>query len=142
RTVEAIAERLPERPARAPRVVHEVRAEPRTEAKLVVVGASGFIGKHLLAALRDDPPGVRAVVRDASSLMGVSAGAAGEVLSLDFRDEEKMRAALEGAEAVVHLAVAHGKSLDDYRKAVVLPTLRLARLCQRAGVRRFVYVGT
>lgn len=120
-------------------------AKPAIEAevspRILIVGASGFIGRHLLRGFQERKVDVRALVRNASSLTGVPA----ENLDLmvgDYRDEKTAKQALDGVDVVFHLAVAHGRSLSDYIKADSEPTLEFARLCLDRGVKRFIYSGT
>jgi len=116
---------------------------------VVVTGATGFIGRHVLAALARRGIAARAVVRsteDAARLApGTSFAAVGSIESAEWGR------ALEGATAVVHLAArVHQMSEDGgaaareqrYRVANVAPTERLADAAMRAGVRRFVFAST
>ncbi len=145
-TSEAVRAKMPAPPAEllaaeAPPVPSAVR-EAQRDCRVLIVGASGFIGKRLLLALQDDPRGVRGLVRNPSALVGTPLSEHVEILQGDFRDEATMEKALRGVEVVFHLAVAHGKSLEGYLRLDSEPTLRFARQCQRRGVKRFVYTGT
>lgn len=117
-------------------------SEPGIDAKILIVGASGFIGKRLLMSLQGKERGVRALVRNASSLVGVKLEDNCEVMVGDFRNDAVIEKALEGIETVFHLAVAHSNSLEGYLKADSEPTLKFARLCQEKNVKRFIYTGT
>ena len=146
RTCEALRAAIPKAPDEAtleaaPSVPRPV-ASPGIDAKILIVGASGFIGKRLLLALKDDPRGVRALVRNASNLVGVELTEHCEVMVGDYRDEATMERVLPGVEVVFHLAVAHGNSLEAYLKADSEPTVRFAKQCQRHGIKRFIYAGT
>ena len=69
--------------------------------KVTVSGATGRIGRHLVAALKQRGDEVVALSRDpdkASELLGVQAYA------WDLKNEAVPRPALEGCDAVVHLA--------------------------------------
>lgn len=128
------ADQLPQIPATV--------TEPSIDAKILIVGASGFIGKRLLLALQGKEKGVRALVRNASSLVGVELGNNCEVMVGDFRNDAVIEKALQGIETVFHLAVAHSNSLDGYLKADSEPTLKFAQLCQSKNIKRFIYTGT
>lgn len=116
--------------------------DAKIDADILIVGASGFIGKRLLISLTESGKNVRAMVRNPSSLVGVEPRENCEVIVGDFRDAEVTEKALKGVQTVIHLAVAHGNSLDAYVKLDSDPTLRFAEMCQRNGVKRFVYAGT
>ncbi len=145
KTAEAIMAKMPKTKEVAEKDKPTIPAtvnEPGIDAKILIVGASGFIGKRLLMALQGKEKGVRALVRNASALVGVKLEDNCEVMVGDFRDEEVIEKALEGIETVFHLAVAHGNSLEGYLKADSEPTLKFARLCLEKNIKRFIYTGT
>ncbi len=145
KTAEAIQAKMPKTKAVAEEdkpAIPETVSEPVIDAKILIVGASGFIGKRLLMSLQGQERGVRALVRNASSLVGVKLESNCEVMVGDFRDDSVIEKALQGIETVFHLAVAHSNSLAGYLKADSEPTLKFARLCQEKDVKRFIYTGT
>lgn len=115
---------------------------PKSKAEILVIGGSGFIGKKLLKALGSDSRNVRVLVRNPSSLLGGDIPDNAEVVVGDYRNIEFMENVLEGIEYVYHLAVSHGNSLEGYLKADSNPTIQLAELCHKKGIKRFVYTGT
>lgn len=115
---------------------------PQIDAKILIIGATGFIGKRLLLKLQDEGRSVRALVRNPSGLIGTKLHDNCEIMVGDFRDRKVIEKALESIETVFHLAVAHSNSLSGYLKADSEPTLEFARLCQEKNVRRFIYTGT
>jgi nucleoside-diphosphate-sugar epimerase len=110
--------------------------------KVLIVGASGFIGKRLLTRLIEEDRPVRALVRNMSNLVGVDLGENSEIIVGDFRNDTTIEKALHGIDVVFHLAVAHSNSLQGYLRADSEPTLKFARMCEKHGVRRFIYTGT
>jgi UDP-glucose 4-epimerase len=115
----------------------------------LVTGASGFIGGHLLARLARD--GCSVVGLDAAppdpSAAAPPAGA--EVLTVDIRDDEAVRVALDEVrpEVVYHLAAQASVAMSMRDPAAdievnVLGSVRLARAAAEAGVRRFVFFST
>ena len=77
--------------------------------KVLVTGATGFLGYHLITRLLADGDRVRALVRpetNASELaiLGV------ELVRGDVRDRDVVRVAVAGCELVYHLAKAHSSS--------------------------------
>ncbi len=79
--------------------------------RALVTGASGFIGARLLPALQAAGWEVRAYVHH------TPLASAGGVFSFcgDIRDERALSAAMDGADAVFHLAAAVGSAVTDPR---------------------------
>lgn len=145
KTAHAIQDLMPQTPALSPEQLPQIPdtvKEPTIDAKILIVGASGFIGKRLLLELQNQGKSVRALVRNASSLVGIELSDNSEVMVGDFRNDSVIEKALHGIEVVFHLAVAHSNSLEGYLNADSEPTLKFARLCQSKNIKRFVYTGT
>jgi len=104
---------------------------------ILVTGASGFVGGHVVRALVDVGERVLALVRDAngaSTLAGVEC----ELARGDVTDPESLRAAVEGCSAVVHLvAILTGKP-NDFDRVMTRGTQSLIEAAREAGVQRFV----
>ncbi|MGB9129548.1 MAG: SDR family oxidoreductase [Thiobacillus sp.] len=110
--------------------------------KVLVSGASGFVGRALCGHLHTHGHAAIPAVRRASGL-------AGEVVVGDMNGTNDWMAALDGCEAVVHLAarvhVMNDGAQDQlalYRATNTEATLNLARQAAQAGVRRFVFIST
>ncbi len=77
--------------------------------KVLVTGATGFVGSHTAKALQDAGHRVRALVRTPAKLETVTARVGVDLASLetvrgDIRDTDAVTAAVDGCEAVVHAA--------------------------------------
>ncbi|MGH1438527.1 MAG: Gfo/Idh/MocA family oxidoreductase [Cellvibrionaceae bacterium] len=144
KTAESIQAQLPKETNKtiAGSPIPETVNEPKLDATTLIVGASGFIGKRLLIALQEKGVNVRAIVRNASSLVGVDIKDNCEIMVGDFRNQDIMEKALQGIDNVFHLAVAHGNSLEGYLKADVEPTKKFIEQCTAHKIKRFIYTGT
>ena len=107
---------------------------------VLVTGASGFVGGHVVPALARQGWSVRRAVRRPT-------GADDEVVIETIGPETDWQAALEGVDAVVHLAArVHHKheehAVQLYRNVNIAGTLHLAHSAATAGVRQFIFVST
>jgi len=112
----------------------------KTRDAILVTGASGFIGRALVAALADLGRPVIAVGRRPFE---VPKGATLLVASTAAEDESRVRRALAQVDCVVHLAArAHrGGEARDFAPDVGLG-VHWARLSAQEGVRRFILMSS
>ena len=111
---------------------------------VLITGATGFVGKSLIAELLRQRESVRAAVR--SKVVAVEGS---EVVVGEINAETDWTAALRDVDAVIHLAARvhvmteHSQNpLAEFRKINVEGTINLAQQAATAGVRRFVYVSS
>ena len=112
-------------------------------SRVLVTGATGFIGRRLVRRLVSAGSYVRVLVRPTSNLEGL-AGVA-EHLKIyhgDLKDADSLQEAVRGAELVFHLAVATGPDWEEIRQATVLGTESLLEGARRSRASRFVYVSS
>jgi len=115
--------------------------------KILVTGASGFVGQALTAKLvKLGASEIIAMTRakPANSLLGARYVATG-----DFTNQAVWSAALDGVDVIVHAAARvhvlnddKAKSAAEFDRVNVALTLELARHAVAAGVRRFVFLSS
>jgi len=104
---------------------------------VLVSGATGFIGTHVVHALRAREIQVRALVRRPDRAGRLAAWGV-EHAAGDVTDATSLRAACEGVEAVVHLvSIIRGRP-QDFERVMVEGTRNLVAAAQQAGVRRLL----
>jgi nucleoside-diphosphate-sugar epimerase len=121
---------------------HQAVLGEKIDAKVLITGASGFIGRRLRDALLDAGADVVAVKRK-----GSPEPKRGRSVAADYEDlgglEKMMKD--ERPDLVVHVAgVTKGVTYEDFQRGNVLPTKNLLEAIVRAhpGVSRFVHVSS
>lgn len=110
------------------------------ERQVLVVGASGFVGSHLLARLAARGHTVRAVGRTGAPERGPRFRGI-QWIRADVTRESQVRGLAEGCEVVVHLAgVRRESDGHTFRRVHVEGTRHLLSEAVRAGAGRFVFV--
>jgi nucleoside-diphosphate-sugar epimerase len=109
---------------------------------IALTGATGFIGRRLLAELPRRGFRVRVLLRRPTEI----ALDCGSAIIGDLARPQNMAAALADVDAVIHSAgIAHAMSgvpADDYRILNTEATIALARAAERARVKRFVFLSS
>lgn len=124
------------------------------DKRVLVTGSDGFIGSHLVEALKEEGCAVRAFVfynsfnswgwldtLSKKALKGV------EVVSGDIRDPNGVRTAMKGVDVVFHLAALIGipfsyHSPDSYVDTNIKGTLNVLQAARDAGVGRVLVTST
>ena len=105
---------------------------------ILVTGGTGFVGSHIVHALRVLDQPVRVLARKPEKQDRLRAWGA-EVVQGDMTDAASLRRAAEGSDAVVHLVAIPPFSGDDaVDRLMVQGTHDLVAAAKDAGVKRFV----
>jgi dTDP-glucose 4,6-dehydratase len=124
------------------------------ERKVLVTGAGGFIGSHLVETLVNAGAQVRAFVRynsrgDAGMLRLLQPEVLGavEIIPGDLRDEEAVREAVKDCSIVFHLGALISIPYSYHHPAEVaatnmMGTLNMLLACRDLGVERLVHTST
>jgi nucleoside-diphosphate-sugar epimerase len=118
---------------------------------VLVTGASGFVGRHLVRALLDEEgASVRVLARSPDRLRAALGEDTSRVTPVEagLDDPAALAQACAGVETVLHLAAlmpsntARATTLDGWRRVNVEATLALARAAFDVGARRLVFVSS
>ena len=111
--------------------------------KVLVTGATGFLGSHIARALVAAGHSVRVLIRPGTS-PALLEGLPAELALGDILDPSTLEAAARGVEAVVHSAAnmrGQGGTRERARSHV-LGTRHMLAASRLAGVRRFVHISS
>jgi NADH dehydrogenase len=104
---------------------------------VLVTGGTGFVGPHVVHALRARGTPVRALVRNPARATRLAAWGV-ELAAGDVTDPASLRPACEGVDAIVHLvAIIRGRPAD-FERVMAHGTRNVITAAQEAGARRFV----
>jgi len=113
-------------------------------ARVLVTGATGFVGSAVARRLAEEGWSVRALARpggDRRNLRGLAA----ESVEGDLNDPESLARAVEGCEALFHVAADYRlwtRDPDAMLRTNVEGTRAVVRAAQRGGVQRIVYTSS
>lgn len=115
--------------------------------RVLVTGASGFVGPHTVAALASRGHDVVALRRRRDLPSAVLKNCA-EVIAGDLRDPIVQQQAVHNVEAICHLAAYIPENFGNHHEAEscyrtnALGTLELASVAAKEGIKRFIYIST
>ncbi len=117
--------------------------------KVLVTGASGFLGGHVAELLSKRGDSVRALVRSTSNRKHLQGLANVELFEGGIEEVDRVREAVDGVDAIVHAAgLVKARSTDEFFAVNVGGTSNLIQAARtrsrgRPGViKRFVYVSS
>ena len=111
--------------------------------RLFITGATGFVGSHVARLAIEEGATIRCLARATSTLAHLPKEAT--VVQGDLRRPESFAAALQGCDALIHVAADYRLWVPDpadMYKANVEGTRELLRLAREAGVPRVVYTSS
>ena len=112
--------------------------------KVLVTGATGFIGGNVARQLLENGYQVKALVREGSNRRNIE-GLDIEVASGDLLDRASLEAALEGCEALFHVAAAYtlwSPSPESIYETNVKGTENILSTARDKGIKKVVYTSS
>ena len=114
------------------------------DVRVFITGATGFVGGHVARRYAAEGASLRLLTRQTSRLDGL-AGIDAEMIKGDLREPEKLRSALTGCDALVHVAADYRLWVRDPEQmyaANVDGTREVLKLARETVVPRVVYTST
>lgn len=112
--------------------------------RVLVTGATGFVGSHVVSKLLERGERVRVLVRPQSSLKNLE-GLFVETVRGDLTDPESVRAVMAGCRRVFHVAADYrlwARDPSELYRSNVQGTRNVLEAARQAGVERMVYTST
>lgn len=112
--------------------------------RIFLTGATGFVGYHVARAYAGAGAQLRVLTRSTSNQQGLE-GLTAEVVTGDLRQAQRLRTALSGCDALVHVAADYRLWVQDpaeMHRANVDGTRELLRLAREVGVAKVVYTSS
>src|SRR6201998_2989873 len=112
--------------------------------KIFLTGGTGFVGHHVACPLAAEGAYLRMLVRKSSKLSNLE-GIPGDTVVGDLAKPDSYASALQGCDAVMHVAADYRlwiRDPDKMYRANVDGTRDLLKLAREAGVRRIVYTSS
>jgi uncharacterized protein YbjT (DUF2867 family) len=104
---------------------------------ILVTGGTGFVGGHVVHALRADDKPVRALVRDRRRAAKLESWGV-ELADGDVTNPASLRSALADVDAVMHLVAIRQGRPEQFQRVMVDGTRNLIAAAGEQGIRRFV----
>ena len=111
--------------------------------KVLVTGASGFLGGHVAELFSKRGDHVRALVRKTSNRRHLEALANVELFEGTVEQVERVQEAVDGVDAVVHIAgLIKARNTDEFFAVNVGGTSNLVEAARKRPLKRFVFVSS
>ena len=111
------------------------------KGKVLITGASGFLGKRLTETLTEKGYAVRVLIRKLSKIdlfkrLGV------DIHYGDIRDEIILKKAINGMDYVVHAAAAQEGDWDTFDQTTIKGTANVFKFAKALDVKRMIYISS
>lgn len=112
--------------------------------RVLITGATGFIGSHVARRLIDRGFEVNALVRKASNTLNIQ-GLPLNVIYGDLEDQDSIRRAMKGCKGVFHIAASYGFWAIDpgqFYRSNVEGTKNIMEAAREVGVEKIIYTSS
>lgn len=111
--------------------------------KILVTGANGLLGHHVVMQLQQMHHDIRIIVRGSRDLYFDKTGI--EIIHGTFTDYISLKKAADGCDAIIHIAALTAQNLlhyDDYRNINTVGAANIIRVANELNINRLVFVST
>ena len=111
------------------------------QTKVLVTGATGFLGSRLAKRLVEEGYPIRALARKLSNL-GALKKLGAEIVFGDMGDGASIAAAVKGVDVVVHAAAGTSGTAKDSDSATIQGTRNVLEACRTNRVKKLIYISS
>jgi nucleoside-diphosphate-sugar epimerase/predicted dehydrogenase len=123
-------------------IVARPRPDKPRDGEILVLGGTGFIGRHLITTLARAGHPVRLLSRRAVSLAVDGANHQPAVIQGDIREADAVARVVQGCRAVIHLVSGAPSNWAEYERLFVGGTRNVAEACLHHGVPQLLFVSS
>ena len=109
--------------------------------RVLVTGATGFLGNRLVKRLVDEGYAVRALVRTSSNVSALRKLSV-EIAIGDLGDPASIATAVRGVDVVVHTGAGTSGTVEDSNRATIGGTRNVLESCKTTEVKKLVYISS
>ncbi|MHB9149665.1 MAG: NAD(P)H-binding protein [Thermoleophilia bacterium] len=122
--------------------IDDRKTDPETSKRVLVMGATGYIGGLLTPLLVEEGHTVRCVARDPAKLKARPWADSVEIVSGDALDVDSLPEVFEGVEVLYYLVHSMGgRAAADFARTDRNAASNVALVAKEKGVQRIVYLG-
>lgn len=129
-------------PCKNPKNVFIPKKRIRGKAEILITGANGFIGSHLIKELVSQGINVKVFVRSVFGLKPALRTPFVEIITGDITNLNQVKEAIKGIKYVYHLAHGGGETWEDFYQNNVLATKHIAEACLENKVKYLIFTST
>ncbi len=116
--------------------------KPDKHTTIAIVGATGFLGWHLIRRLLNETPhSITAISSSGERPNGIHANPRLKVIAASVFDEAAMEDALERASIAYYFVHMMGQKNPDFYAQEAIAAERFSSACKTAGVERIIFMG-
>ncbi|MCH9631546.1 MAG: hypothetical protein S4CHLAM37_15690 [Chlamydiia bacterium] len=109
--------------------------------KILITGATGYIGGLLLDRLTKKDHQLRAIARHPENLASKLTQQNVEIVQADVTEIDSLKAALEGIEVAFYLVHSMGAKTGSFEEIDRMAADNFAKVCEEKGVKKIIYLG-
>lgn len=109
--------------------------------KVLLTGASGFLGRHVIQKLSQENVNIVAIIRRTSRIDHLKSYPI-KFIEGDIRDEACLDKAMKGVDVVIHAVTTKMGRWEDFYAENVESTERLLQLSMKSKVKRFIFISS